>query len=154
MRLALGPVGSLFASAAAVAAPAPPAGLVEPPANAVHYIIESTGGRHGESWMWTTADGVRMGRERMNLRGQVWDLESAAVAGADGLPTRVAIRGVTPKAMRPRASASRAARRPGPAPWTRARAQKPPVGSTPPSAALPISAPGSWSAYWPRRASG
>lgn len=97
MRIGLGVLGLLLGSSAAVAAPAPPAGLAEPPANAAHYIIESTGGRHGESWMWTTADGVRMGRERMNLRGQVWDLESAAVAGADGLPTRVAIRGVTPQ---------------------------------------------------------
>ena len=38
-----------------------------------------------------------MGRESMNLRGQVFELDSTARAGADGLPSSVAIRGVTPQ---------------------------------------------------------
>ena len=38
-----------------------------------------------------------MGRESMNLRGQVFELDSTGRAGADGLPSSVAIRGVTPQ---------------------------------------------------------
>jgi imidazolonepropionase-like amidohydrolase len=38
-----------------------------------------------------------MGRESMNLRGQVFELDSTARAGADGMPSAVAIRGVTPQ---------------------------------------------------------
>jgi imidazolonepropionase-like amidohydrolase len=32
----------------------------------------------------------------MNLRGQVWELDSSGKAGADGMPARVEVRGVTP----------------------------------------------------------
>jgi hypothetical protein len=38
-----------------------------------------------------------MGRETMNLRGQVFELDSSATAGADGMPAAIAIRGVTPQ---------------------------------------------------------
>ena len=59
-------------------------------------MIQSTGGKHGDSWSWVTADGTRMGRERMNLRGQVFELDSSGTAGPDGMPSTIAIRGVTP----------------------------------------------------------
>jgi imidazolonepropionase-like amidohydrolase len=39
---------------------------------------------------------MRMGRESMNLRGQVFELDSAGKAGADGMPASLTIRGVTP----------------------------------------------------------
>ncbi|HEY6124981.1 MAG TPA: hypothetical protein VIV63_10025, partial [Steroidobacteraceae bacterium] len=71
--------------------------LAKPPAGATHYIIQSTGGKHGDSWIWKTADGTRMGRESLNLRGQVFELDSTGKAGADGMPESVAIRGVTPQ---------------------------------------------------------
>jgi imidazolonepropionase-like amidohydrolase len=70
--------------------------LAQPPASATHYIIQSTAGRHGESWRWSTSDGTRMARESMNLRGQVWELDSSGRAGADGMPARIEVRGVTP----------------------------------------------------------
>ena len=38
-----------------------------------------------------------MGRESMNLRGQVFELDSSGKAGADGMPASVTIRGVTPQ---------------------------------------------------------
>ena len=60
--------------------------LAKPPASATHYIIQSTGGKHGDSWRWMSADGTRMGRESMNLRGQVFELDSSGKAGADGMP--------------------------------------------------------------------
>lgn len=80
-----------------VSAQVPVAGLAKPPATATHYIIQSTGGQHGESWAWVSADGVRMGRESINLRGQVFELDSSGKSGADGMPVTLAIRGVTPQ---------------------------------------------------------
>ena len=74
----------------------PASELAKPPAEARHFVIQSTGGKHGDSWTWVAPDGARMGRESMNLRGQVFELDSTARAGADGLPSSVAIRGVTP----------------------------------------------------------
>ena len=38
-----------------------------------------------------------MGRESMNLRGQVFELDSSGKAGADGMPSAITIRGVTPQ---------------------------------------------------------
>jgi imidazolonepropionase-like amidohydrolase len=79
-----------------VLAQVPASELAKPPANARHFIIQSTGGKHGDSWSWVTADGTRMGRESMNLRGQVFELESSGKAGPDAMPATIAIRGVTP----------------------------------------------------------
>jgi imidazolonepropionase-like amidohydrolase len=74
----------------------PVADLAKPPADARHLIIHSTGGKHGDSWMWVAADGTRMGRESMNLRGQVFELDSSGTPGAGGMPSKLTIRGVTP----------------------------------------------------------
>ena len=87
----------LTAAVAATSAQVPVAELAKPPAGARHFIIQSTGGKHGESWTWVAADGTRMGRESMNLRGQVFELDSSGKAGADGLPSSLTIRGVTPQ---------------------------------------------------------
>jgi imidazolonepropionase-like amidohydrolase len=73
------------------------ADLLKPPSDARHFIISSTGGRHGESWIWETPDGTYMGRESMNLRGQVFELDSTGKAGADGMPASIVIRGFTPQ---------------------------------------------------------
>jgi imidazolonepropionase-like amidohydrolase len=86
----------VFAVASAMAQ-VPVADLAKPPAGARHFVIQSTGGRHGESWRWTGADGARMGRETMNLRGQVFEVDSSSTAGADGMPAAIVIRGVTPQ---------------------------------------------------------
>jgi imidazolonepropionase-like amidohydrolase len=75
----------------------PAADLYAPPADARHFIIESTGGKHGDSWSWVTADGARRGRESMNVRGQVWEMDYQGTPGADGTPRDVTIRGVTPE---------------------------------------------------------
>ena len=82
---------------AAALAQVPQAELLKPPANARHFVIQSTGGKHGDSWSWIAADGTRMGRESMNLRGQVFELDSSGKAGSDGLPSALTIRGVTPQ---------------------------------------------------------
>ena len=87
----------LTAAVASVLAQVPAAELAKPPANARHFVIQSTGGKHGDSWSWVAPDGTRMGRESMNLRGQVFELDSSGRAGADGMPSMIAIRGVTPQ---------------------------------------------------------
>ena len=87
----------LTAAVATAVAQVPVAELAKPPAGARHFIIQSTGGKHGDSWTWVAADGTRMGRESMNLRGQVFELDSSGKAGADGLPSSLTIRGVTPQ---------------------------------------------------------
>lgn len=74
----------------------PTADLAKPPANARHFVIESTGGKHGDSWIWIAANGDRMGRESMNLRGQVFEFDSDGRIGPDGMPLTISIRGVTP----------------------------------------------------------
>ncbi len=86
---------ALFSSAAR--AQTTVADLLKPPADAKHFIISSTGGKHGDSWTWQTPDGTYMGRESMNLRGQVFELDSTGKAGADGMPASIVIRGFTPQ---------------------------------------------------------
>lgn len=78
------------------AAESPAAALVTPPPTAQQFTIMSTAGNHGTSARWTTDDGTRMGRESLLLRGQVFELESAARLGADGMLTHVVVRGHTP----------------------------------------------------------
>jgi hypothetical protein len=87
----------LTASVAAALAQLPAAELAKPPAAARHFVIQSTGGKHGDSWSWVAADGTRIGRESMNLRGQVFELDSSGRAGADGMLSALTIRGVTPQ---------------------------------------------------------
>ena len=88
---------AVLLATSAHAAPVPKSELAVPPANAAHWIIMSTGGKHGDSWSWTTADGTRMARESMNLRGQVWEMDATGKAGADYQPDNLVVRGVTPQ---------------------------------------------------------
>src|SRR5436309_1650556 len=80
----------------AARAQTPVAELMKPPTNAQHFVIQSTGGKHGDSWIWIDANGHHSGRESMNLRGQVFEVDSECNAGADGMPSMVRVRGVTP----------------------------------------------------------
>jgi imidazolonepropionase-like amidohydrolase len=73
------------------------ADLARPPAEAKHFMISSTGGKHGDSWIWRSPDGTLMGRESMNLRGQVFEVDATGKAGADGMPASIVIRGFTPQ---------------------------------------------------------
>ena len=82
--------------AARVCAETPTAELATPPAAAQHFTIMSSAGKHGTSARWATADGTRMGRESLVLRGQVFELDSAANLGGNGLFERVVVRGHTP----------------------------------------------------------
>jgi len=78
------------------AAPTPVAELAKPPADAQRFTIMSVAGKHGQSARWVTVDGQRMGRESLDLRGQVFETDSAARLGPDGMLRQVVIRGFTP----------------------------------------------------------
>jgi imidazolonepropionase-like amidohydrolase len=84
----------LFSASAWAQVPA--ADLAKPPADARHFVIQSTAGKHGDSWIWQTADGTRMGRESLILRGQVFELDVAGKRGKDGMPSSIVVRGFTP----------------------------------------------------------
>ncbi len=95
VRLMLGCVGVLLLSPAL--AQVPVAELARPPPDARHYVIQSTGGKHGDSWSWVAADGTRMARESLDVRGQIWEEDYSGTPGPDGLPVAVTIRGVAPE---------------------------------------------------------
>jgi imidazolonepropionase-like amidohydrolase len=88
-------IGLAFLSSAALAQ-VPVGQLAKPPASAQHFTIQSTAGKHGDSWIWTAADGTRMGRESLVLRGQVFELDSSGKPGSDRMPARLEVRGFTP----------------------------------------------------------
>lgn len=70
--------------------------LSTPPKGAKSWSIVSAGGKHGDEYVWTDKDGVRHSRMNILLRGLVYDLEQTTVFGANGLPTSISIKGVTP----------------------------------------------------------
>ena len=74
----------------------PTESLAKPPANAQRFTIMSTAGKHGTSARWITADGTRMGRDSLLLRGMVTEVDSTTTLGRDGMLERVVIRGRTP----------------------------------------------------------
>lgn len=86
-----------FAICCASQAQEPAVELAKPPGDARHFVIESAAAKHGDSWSWTSADGSRMGRESMNVSGQIWDSDYTATTGTDGTPSSLSIRGFTPK---------------------------------------------------------
>ncbi len=77
--------------------PTPTEQLAKPPANAQQFTIMSTAGKHGTSARWVTSDGTHMGRESLLLRGQVFELDSSATMGHDGMFGNVVVRGRTPQ---------------------------------------------------------
>ncbi len=70
--------------------------LAVPPPDAQRFVIMSTAGQHGQSARWTTAAGEHFGRESMNLRGQIVELDSVSHLGKNGRFDRITIRGFTP----------------------------------------------------------
>ena len=72
------------------------ADLAKPPPNAQHFTIMSVAGKHGDSTRWMAPGGIEMARESLLLRGQVFEQDSAAHRGKDGLLDRMTIRGFTP----------------------------------------------------------
>jgi hypothetical protein len=90
-------IAPIFAAATtfAVAAQVPKEQLATPPADARHYTISSTAGKHGDIWSWSTSDGRFAYRMSMSLRGWVTEDEEFVTVGSDSRPTAIAIRGYT-----------------------------------------------------------
>jgi imidazolonepropionase-like amidohydrolase len=86
---------SACASAAFAADPTPKEQLLKPPADARHFTISSTAGKHGDIWSWKTQDGKLAYRMSMSLRGWVTEDDELVTLGADGRPTQIAVRGYT-----------------------------------------------------------
>jgi hypothetical protein len=84
-------------ASAAVAEPTPKEQLLVPPADATHYVVVSTAGKHGDAYMWTLPDGRLAFRDSILLRGLVFETDQTLRMGADGMPSEVVIRGVTPQ---------------------------------------------------------
>jgi imidazolonepropionase-like amidohydrolase len=80
---------------AAVAEPTPKERLATPPADARHYTISSTAGKHGDVWSWRRPDGGVAYRMSMSMRGWVTEDDEVVKLGSDGRPTAIAIRGYT-----------------------------------------------------------
>ncbi len=97
MRIAVVFVFLGLTASPALADPAQLADLAKPPADAEQYTIVSPAGEHGHSFRWALPDGTHMGRESENLRGQVFETDSAIHHDADGMVDRLTIRGFTPE---------------------------------------------------------
>ncbi|MFL6766592.1 MAG: amidohydrolase, partial [Sphingomicrobium sp.] len=82
--------------AALAAAPVPKDQLLQPPANADHFVVVSEAGKHGDEWRWRLPDGSVAYRESILLRGLVFEQDEVIRFDKDGKPVSVVIRGVTP----------------------------------------------------------
>lgn len=76
-------------------APTPKEKLMVPPADARHYTISSTAGKHGDIWSWTAPDGGLAYRMSMSLRGWVTEDDELITLDTARRPTAIAIRGFT-----------------------------------------------------------
>jgi imidazolonepropionase-like amidohydrolase len=81
----------------ALAEPTPKEQLLAPPADAAHYVVVSTAGKHGDEYVWTLPDGRLAFRESILLRGLTFETDETMRLGPDGMPADVVIRGVTPQ---------------------------------------------------------
>ena len=87
----------LAAAAPAVsAAPVPKEQLLVPPADAVHYVVVSEAGKHGDMWRWTLPDGRIAYRHSQSLRGWISEVDEQVTLSPDGLPQVIEVRGITP----------------------------------------------------------
>lgn len=106
MRFAL--IAALLASAAPVLAhddapqpraesskPVPKEELLTPPADAVHYVVVSEAGKHGDQWRWQLPDGRIAYRWSQELRGWITEMDQVTSLAPDGTVTALTVRGVT-----------------------------------------------------------
>lgn len=87
---------SLFALTLGASAQVPTDQLAQPPENAERWVITSTSATHGQSFRWTTPDGVRHSRESILLRGFVTEIDQELRFAPDGSLASQTVRGVTP----------------------------------------------------------
>ncbi len=92
--LALVPA-SAHITAAAMGTPVPKDQLLKPPADAVHYVVVSEAGKHGDQWRWQLPDGKTAYRWSQELRGWITEMDQVVTLAADGSVQALTVRGVT-----------------------------------------------------------
>lgn len=95
MRLSKFVVAALFAACWATQAWAQTPTLAEPPATARAYVFRSATSEHGREWQWRAPDGTIWSRQETSLRGSTTSADQQLVLDAQGLPTRVIVRGTS-----------------------------------------------------------
>ncbi|HEU5482334.1 MAG TPA: amidohydrolase family protein [Sphingomicrobium sp.] len=83
------------ASAAAPSRPVPKEELLKPPADAVHYVVVSEAGKHGDQWRWRMPDGRTAYRWSQELRGWITEMDQVTTFASDGTIQALTVRGVT-----------------------------------------------------------
>jgi len=79
----------------APAAPVPKEELLKPPADAVHYVVVSEAGKHGDQWRWQLPDGRTAYRWSQELRGWITEMDQVNSFAPDGTIRALEVRGVT-----------------------------------------------------------
>ena len=82
-------------AASAAKRPVPKEQLLKPPANAVHFVVVSESGKHGDQWRWELPDGRTAYRWSQELRGWITEMDQISTLGQDGTLTALTVRGVT-----------------------------------------------------------
>src|SRR5688500_19073286 len=80
---------------ATASAPVPKEQLLQPPADAVHYVIVSEAGKHGDQWRWQLPDGRTAYRWSQELRGWITEMDQVTRLAGDGTVAALEVRGVT-----------------------------------------------------------
>ncbi|HEX8214801.1 MAG TPA: amidohydrolase family protein [Allosphingosinicella sp.] len=75
--------------------PVPKDQLLKPPADAVHYVVVSEAGKHGDQWRWQLADGRTAYRWSQELRGWITEMDQVNSLAPDGTIRAMEVRGVT-----------------------------------------------------------
>lgn len=83
------------ATAARTSKPVPKEDLLKPPADAVHYVVVSEAGKHGDQWRWRLADGRTAYRWSQELRGWITEMDQVTSLAPDGRVQAMTVRGVT-----------------------------------------------------------
>ncbi len=80
---------------AAASVPVPKEQLLKPPADAVHFVVVSEAGKHGDQWRWQLPDGRTAYRWSQELRGWITEMDQVTSFAPDGTIRALEVRGVT-----------------------------------------------------------
>ena len=79
LLLAAAPIAFAAAHETVAVAPAgkpvPKEQLMKPPADAVHYVVVSEAGKHGDQWSWPLGEGKTAYRWSQELRGWISEVD-------------------------------------------------------------------------------
>jgi imidazolonepropionase-like amidohydrolase len=95
---AAAPIGGhahIVQAPAAASKPVPKEQLLKPPADAVHYVVVSEAGKHGDQWRWQLPDGRTAYRWSQELRGWITEMDQVNTLAPDGTIGALEVRGVT-----------------------------------------------------------